>query len=320
MIRIAGILVVLTAVAAADPPHRVLVADRDPELVRAIETSLAPWRIAVVTDPTVPDESQAHVRADAAEAQFIVWRERDQLVVFDREHGTTERRAARAGAFDPVGAAAAALTVKTMLRLPPLETVTPAPDPISEARTTGPTAADRGIEVRLQLGAGGRMTRGSQTDLGGRAQTTLMVRPWAPRAWRFGVGADLGTSIDVSRAGFQGTWRDWAVHGVISWSTRAGTSLEVEPWIAAGVSRSIFHGDIGQMTRDETATLPSFQGGATVRWPVGMWSIGASLGVDALVGTPTYTKQQGMGMPATIFEVPAFAMVLGLVAAVELGR
>ncbi|MDB4963750.1 MAG: hypothetical protein JWP01_3749 [Myxococcales bacterium] len=320
MRRLATILVLLTAVADAAPPDRVLVADGDPELVRAIESSLAPWRIVVIADASVPDASSAHVRADAAEAQYIVWREGDQLVVFDREHGTTEHRAARAGAFDPVSAAAAALTVKTMLRLPPLEAGPDAPDQVTTLVGTAPVVVAPGPEVRFQLGAGGRVTRGSQTDLGARVLTAVMVRPWALRGWRIGIAADLGTATDISHAGFKGTWNDGSVHGVISWSTRAGASLEIEPWIAGGVSRSSFTGEESQTMRDETATLPSFRGGVTVRWPVGMWSIGASLGADALVGTPTYTRQQGMGMPVRIFEVPAFAMVLGLVAAVDLGR
>ena len=51
MIRIVLVLLVLVlwaATANAAPPSRVLVADSDPELVRAIDKSLAPWRIAVI--------------------------------------------------------------------------------------------------------------------------------------------------------------------------------------------------------------------------------------------------------------------------------
>ena len=112
MTRITLFLVLWAATASAAPPSRVLVADSDPVLVSAIDRSLAPWKITVIAEPTVPDEAHAHMRADAVDAQFVVWREGDQLVVFDREHGTSERRTARDGHFDDVSAAAAALIRK----------------------------------------------------------------------------------------------------------------------------------------------------------------------------------------------------------------
>jgi hypothetical protein len=319
MSRAVLLLVMWAATATAAPPSRVLVADPDPELVRAINTSLAPWKVTVIAEPDVPDEAHAHARADAVDAQFIVWRERDQLVVFDREHGTSERRTASARAFDPVSAAAAALTVKTMLRLPPLPETPEGEGPIGVI--TGPVAppAPSGPELRMQAGVGARLARGSQTDVGGGALLTVLVRPTPALGLRLGIAGELNTSSDVDQSGFKGTWSDWAVLAVATWSWSVGR-LEIGPTLGAGVSRSHLDGEIGMVPRAESATLPVLRGGLSVRWPFGAWSIGASLDADLVLGTPTYTKQMGMGNPTTLFEVPGFSAVVGVFAAADLGR
>lgn len=318
MIRVALLVVMWAATASAAPPTRVLVADPDPELVRAINTSLAPWKIIVIAEPDVPDEAHAHARADAVDAQFIVWRERGQLVVFDRERGTSERRGASAGAFDPVSAAAAALTVKTMLRLPP-----PPPEPTGDEGTiiTGPIGAPAasGPELRMQAGVGARLARGSQTDVGARALVAVLVRPTPALGLRLGLAADLNTSSDVSKAGFKGTWSDWAVLAVASWSGSAGR-VEIAPLLGVGVSRSHLDGEFSAVSRTESATLPVLRGGLSVRWPLGAWSFGAALDADLVLGTPTYTREMGMGNPTTLFEVPGFSAVVGVFVAVDLGR
>lgn len=308
-------LVMWAATASAAPPARVLVADPDPELVRAINTSLAPWKIIVIAEPRVPDEAHAHARADAVDAQFIVWRERAELVVFDREHGTSERRAAREGAFDPVSAAAAALTVKTLLRLPPL------PDtPDGSISITVPVApVTSGPELRLQVGVGARVALGSQTDVGGRALLAALVRPTSALGLRLGIAGELSTSSDVSKAGFKGTWSDWAVLAIGTWSWSVGP-FEIGPTFGAGVSRSHLDGELAMTPRTESATLPLLRGGLSLRRRLGTWSFGASLDADLVLGTPTYTKPTGMGSSTTLFEVPGFSAVVGVFAAADLGR
>lgn len=319
MSRAVLLLVMWAATATAAPPSRVLVADPDPELVRAINTSLAPWKIIVIAEPDVPDEAHAHARADAVDAQFIVWRERDQLVVFDRAHGSSERRTASAGAFDPVSAAAAALTVKTMLRLPPLPEPADGNEAIGVIGPVAPPAGASGPELRMQVGVGARLARGSQTDVGGRALLAVLVRPTPTLGLRLGVAGDLNTSSSVDRSGFKGSWSDWAVVAVATWSWSVGR-FEIGPTLGAGVLHSHLDGEIGMVPRTESATLPVLRGGVSVRWPFGAWSVGASLDADLALGTPTYTKDLGMGNPTTLFEVPGFSAVVGVFAAADLGR
>src|SRR5262249_7795558 len=119
-VRALALIAIACGTAHAGSATRVVLADPDPELRRAVETSLKPWRIedAVEAQPP-PDESAANDRANESSARFVVWRDGSALVVFDHDSGSAERRTASSGAFDPVGAAAAALTVKTMMRLPP---------------------------------------------------------------------------------------------------------------------------------------------------------------------------------------------------------
>ncbi len=318
MIRIACLLVLLTATALAEAPARVLVADADPELVRAIGKALAPWKIAVVVE-AAPTEARALARGETVDAQFVVWRVDAELVVFDRAVGTTERRASRAGPLDPVSAAAAALTVKTLLRLPPLSDEASSPERPAPALVATVPATDTGRELRLQVGAGARLAQGSETELGGRAVLAVLVRPSRALGLRLGVVGDLGTSSAVSRAGFKGTWSDWAVLGIASWSWSAGP-LELAPTIGAGLTRSDLDGELGQMGHQESSLLAIVRAGVSVRWPLGRWSLGVSLDADLVPGAPTYMKQQGMGMPSPLFEVPGFAATLGGFAAADLGR
>ena len=64
------------------------------------------------------DDADAVDRAEVAGAEYVVWREAGELVILNRSTRTTERRPAASGPLDPVGATSAALTIKTLMRLP----------------------------------------------------------------------------------------------------------------------------------------------------------------------------------------------------------
>ena len=88
------------------------------ELHRALDTELEPWHVTIVTAHAPVDATDAEAIALANDARYIVWRERDDLVVYDRELRLAARRKTRAGAFDKTIAASAAASVKTLMRLP----------------------------------------------------------------------------------------------------------------------------------------------------------------------------------------------------------
>lgn len=320
MSRVAALLVILvTGRALAAPPDRVLLADPDPELLHAVESSLSPWKLAIIVEREIPaNDSTAHARAEVTGARFVVWREKDQLVVFDRDRDTSERRPARAGSFDAVTAAAAALTVKTMMRLPP-PPAEPAEAIVTPAVPVAPANGDDRVEIRLEAGAAARVAAGSDEGVGARARIAVMVRPSTAYRWRIGLRGDLGTASAIDRSGFSGTWSDWALVAAASW-TYARAAWEIEPWLGGGIQRGTLSGTEMSSAREEHANLLSVRGGTYLRRRFA--ALTAGLGLE-LVGTPTapaYTRDTpGMGMPA-VFEASRFSVVVGLAVAVDLGR
>lgn len=295
------------AFSAPSPRRRVVLADPDPELRHAMEQALAPWRLEVVIEgPPPTDAGAAMERADADTARFVVWRDGVELVVYDRELGSLERRDSRPGVLDPPTAAAAALTIKTMMRLPPPPDEPPlTPEPVSTAP---------GIEVRLQVGIATRIARGDDTYVATRFGGAAAIRPWPGAGWRFGVAGDGGTATSVERAGFKGTWSEWSALGLVSWTYVRG-AWELEPHAGFGIRRSSLDGTEMTTVRSEATTLTTARGGLWARWRYARLSLGASLTVDEAFGTPTYTKP---GASATVFQVPGTGVELGAVVAVDL--
>jgi len=297
------------AISAPTARQRVVLADPDPELRHAMEQTLAPWHLDVVIEgPPPANAAMAQERADADTARFVVWRDGAELVVYDRELGFIEQRASRSGVLDPPTAAAAALTIKTMMRLPP-----PPPAEASAPSLPG-SAAGSGLELRIQAGIATRIAHGSDTGITARFSGAVELRPWAAAGWRFGLAGDGGTSTSVSRAGFKGTWSEWTILGLASW-TYTRDAWEFEPHAGGGIRRSALDGAEMSTARTETATLPTVRGGMWVRWRVARWTIGAALDVDGSFGTPTYSKSS---TPAEIFQVPAVGVEFGAVVAVDL--
>jgi hypothetical protein len=292
---------------APRPQQRVVLADPDPELRHAMEQALAPWHLEVIVDgPPPADAAAADQRAAADTARFVVWREGDQLIAYDRDLASSERRASRAGTLDPPAAAAAALTIKTMMRLPP------PPDETAPPRSIAVPAP--GIAARIQAGLATRIARSDTTAVSVRFGGAVQLRPWGTAGWGFGVGGDGGTSTAVSRASFKGTWREWSLLGMISWSYARG-ALAIEPHAGAGARRSTLDGAEANAARRETATLATVRGGVWVCWRSARWAFGVALDADETFGAPTYSKT---GAPAEVFQVPDAAIELGAVISVDL--
>ncbi len=293
----------VASVASAEATKRVILADPDPELRQAVELSLRPWRLEVIIEASAPaDLVTAEARADDRTAQFVVWREGPELVVFDRAQRVTYRRATRAGALEPSDAEAAALSIRTMLRLPPPGEVAIAAPPRD------------GFELRFEGAAGSRYERGLDSNVALRFAAGAMVRPSRERGWRFGAVADFGAAATVEQAGFKGTWSNWAALGYASW-TLADGAWELEPWLALGVERSALAGTEMGMARSEDATLLAIRSGIVGRRRFGRSLVGVSVGVEGVVGSPTYTK---LDAPADVFEVPPFSVVASVVIATDL--
>jgi hypothetical protein len=307
--RAIALAALLPQLAAASPvaSQRVVLADADPELRHAVEQVLAPWRLEVVIEgPPPSDTAMAAQRADADTARFVVWRDGEQLVVYDRELGAAERRDSRSGALDAPTAAAAALTIKTMMRLPPPPEPAPTPPGVPETDAAG-------IEVRLEAGVATRLA-GGDASVSARLAGAVEIRPWSSWGWRIGVAGDAGTSTSVDRASFKGTWSEWALLGVLSW-TYAHSGWEIEPHAGAGIRRSTLDGTEMDLPRTSSDTLTTARGGLAIRRRFSRWTLGALLDIDRSFGTPTYSKNVGA---AEIFQVPGSGVQAGFAVAVDL--
>ena len=298
------------ALARAEPTSlRVVLADADPELRRAVADSLRPWHIEVMVETATPsDLASARERADENTARFVVWRDGDQLVVYDRGSGEAERRTTRVGAFDPIDAAAAALTVKTMMRLPALPADLPA-----VVVVVPPPPEEPGLEVRIEGGAGSRYERGLDDNIALRFVVAGEIRPWHD-GWRFGLLGDFGASATVDQAGFKGTWSNVSGLALASWSLEHDL-WEIGPWLAVGLEHSSLDGTEMQMPRSDAATLLALRGGFAVHYPLGMFTVGALAGLETLPSTRTYTK---LSSPAQTFEIPPFGVVAEVLVGIDL--
>ena len=305
MLRLTTITIIVLAFgrAFAAPSTRVVLVDPDPELLRAMTTALQPWKLDVIVDASPIDEIGATERADALHARFVVWRSGKDLVVFDRERGDAQHRDVAAGALDPVDAASVALSVKTLMRLPPPEQIDRPPPPKSST------------ELRVQVGPGARIASGTSARFGG----AVMVKPIA--ALRIGVAGDTGTSDAFKSGSFAGSWSDWTLLAIAGWTFTKG-KLELEPWLAVGITRShVRAATMGAIAEsvDEQDLLPAFRIGGSVRYRLAqLWTVGASVGVEGTAGTPTYTRPKPDDKE--LYNVPALGLTLGIVVAADLGR
>ncbi|MBL9015610.1 MAG: hypothetical protein JNL83_15615 [Myxococcales bacterium] len=312
------LILILLLVGRAAWADRVLLVDSDPELLRALEVSLAPWQLTIIVDARPLTEATAAERAGGAGARFLVWRDGADLVVYDQTTRTTERRPARAGAFDNVSAAAAALTVKTLMRLPPPPDGPPPPPPGGGDLVAPAPARDRGLAVRVEAGGAGRVSFGTDGAFGGRLVFGAMLQPSAAYGWRAGVRADLGTATSIDRGNTTGTWSDWSVLVAGSYTLSRG-AWELEPWVGLGVTRGALDVSDTTTSRQEGATLFAARAGVIGRRRFGSLTIGLDLELAITPGAPVYTREtMGVGSPA-LFEVPNLALVFGIVVAADLG-
>jgi hypothetical protein len=310
---VAIVLVLLARVATASP--RAIVADGDIQLRAAIADSLRPWLIEVIAAPNAPaDQAAATQQASDAGARYMIWREGAALVVLDREGDRIERRAAPAGTLDALAAAAAALSVKTMLRLPELPAGTIIEKPKHHHAAPVPLDDGSGVELRVTALAGSRVEYGLDSNVALRFGGAFALRPWRDLGWRFGAVGDGGASATVDQAGFHGRWSNWAVLALASWDGALDAHWELGPWLAFGFEHSTMSGTEMMTPRTEEAFAPALRGGATARYRTGEWFVGGQLAVEGLLTNTTYTK---LASPAQVFEIPRIGAVLSVIVGVD---
>jgi hypothetical protein len=308
---LAGVAVVVAvmgtaaAPAAAEPVRRIAIVNPTPELMHAAAAALAPWRIEVV-DAGAPsiDTPRAIAIAHDRGADRIAWLDAGELVVLDPETGISERRPAPDGAEDPAAAAAVALSIKTVLRLPPPPTT---PDPVADpggAReprpielaptapviTLAPSVAG-GIRVPVDgtLGAHPRIEVGLEAVFGAwPALRPAIVVGYAPS-----VG-------DVGRAGLKGAWSDLELGARLAIALPLGARWSLVPGVS--IAAHLVH-VTGSLPPQEALDARDVGGSAgaelTLWWGAGRWAFGVGGGAAMWFGFSDYARNNVM-----VFESP----------------
>lgn len=310
-------VVVLAAAAAparAEARTRVVLIDADGALAAALKEALAPWHAEVVIDLIpVRDPADAGMRAQSWAARFVIWRDGGTLVVYDRERGDLQRRGGTAGTLDPVRASAAALTVKTMMRLPP-----PPTDDGRDDRVPPPPPPSPGRELRAEVGGG----LGVPTPTA-RVFAAIAVQPIRGLGLRVGLANELGSGASVDQSGFSGTWRAYDIAAFASFVVPLGSAFELEPALGLGASLTTLSGTQNGTTRDDNLTVLALFGGVTGRWRLPhtgeRLSVFVALRARALPTTPSYTRTNGGGQTQEVFQAPGIAATFAIGASLHLG-
>ncbi len=194
-----------------------------PPITDAVRASLAPWQVELVIVPSAPAVYEPRSLALAHQAGFVVWRQGDELILYDAALASEERRP-----LPPpgeAGAVAMALSIKAWMGLGAAVAAGCEPRcPVERGWTgevalgvRGAPAEQGGASLRYGLAGGYRYRR---YELGGRlelgldrtgtafgatgAWTRLAAGVWGRRGWPLGRRLTLapGVGLGLVRIGF----------------------------------------------------------------------------------------------------------------------
>ncbi len=262
----------------------VLVSPPD-ELDEAVRASLAPWRVKIIVI-----EMASGTPAELAlslGAGYVVWRDDDELVLWDASAGNGERRDVPMP-LDDASAAALALSIKTWMHLgaPPAgapaafdavgDTIAePAPQP---ARRGAPAPAPR---LRVEAATGAR------TNLGDDGRTDLRLAVGAGA--RTGpvdvsLGVELGPSHPSGDGMFSGDLSTVSAGVFARWGLTVAPSITVAPRLGLTLQRSAFTGtDAVDRELSATATSPGLDGAGVIEWRRGWLLVSAEVGATVII-------------------------------------
>jgi hypothetical protein len=317
-VAVAASIAATAAPAAADPGpiRRVVLVNPTPDLAHAARTALAPWTIEVVeetrTDP-VDATLAATIAADRV-ADRVAWLDGGELIVVDPATGENERRPAPAGASDAPAAASVALSLKTLLRLPPVPEValiTPVPPPDEPVVDDGVAAPPR-RRMRLVPEAGGAVRFPIGGTLAAQPRVTFGFGVNHPRwrRWRASVVGAVGPEVEAGKGSLQGTWFDVEAGAQLAYEHSVHPRLAVVPRLRIAGHRTHVFGRLPpQDTLDAIAYGVEIAAEAAIWLRAGRFHAGVGGGMSGWVGFPDYIRRNVM-----VFEsAPATAQVYGTV-------
>ena len=248
LLRRLTIAAVLVTSGAHAREGRVVVIDVDPRVADALVVALSPWSLTVVQAPgPIPDpdidaaSSRARAVASDQHAGAVVWiaqprpDARATLWVYDAQTLQLAVRPLTVWApFDDAGAAAVALSVKTVLRESPLLAPEPAPEgppssspPPPAVVVAPPPRPPPQSAWRLETILGVRAPTGASADVEARAALGASVWP-AIFGGHGGAGLEIqaGPGVSVGTPVFQGELREASFEATARLRAQAG------PWFA----------------------------------------------------------------------------------------
>ena len=341
-LTIAAALIASTAASTAEAREgRVVAIDVDPRVADALVVALSPWSLTVVRTPgPTPaadlDAATARARAVASDQQAgaVVWiappRPPDPhatLWVYDAQ--TLElavRPLTVSEPFDDAGAAAVALSVKTVLRASPLAApepppepelppLPPAPRPPVPVMTAPPSPAPQRA-WRLETTLGVRAPTGASAEVEPRAALGASV--W-PAAWRnqagLGLGVQAGPGVSVGTPAFEGELREASLEATARLRAPAGRWVAFELQGGPGFFLTSLAGQVLSTGVHLQALRfdPSFElGGVADFTPGARVSVGLLVDGSALLRFQRYELDG-----ARLLDGPAVIVLAGLRLSVE---
>jgi hypothetical protein len=311
---------------------RVALIGADAELAHALEVALTPWGVTLIPEAidlgaAPPTLEGARALALTEHTDAVVWLAPKALgpplaCMYDAGSDRLLRRALGvSGPFDDTTAAAAALTIKAMLRssvvAPPEERGAPSPadseigpPPAATSpggspapSSTGPTgsapplrslltpSAPRARPLEIEAGAGiGLLTTGSA-----EARVALGAA-WFPSAWgAFGIGANasLGGGASVRSDGVDARLVERSVGLALRRRLTLGASFALEAMLGAALDWTAMAGTAGP-ARGAFAIErvdPSLDAALRWMWHIGVLDLGASADLAYLLRSQRYSAE-----------------------------
>lgn len=292
--------------ARAEDAPRVVVAGAGATFAHAADVALGPWRVRVVEvdGPAPHGKDEARALGARHGAAVVAWFEGARgdatLHVYDTQTGeTTTRTVAEGPPFDEVAAAAAALSLKTLLRsskiAPEAERApdpTPPPPPPAEVPPTPPPAPARppvdeaapSDRLELAIGGGARTLAGAVEPRG-----AIALRGWVAR------GAALGGAVGV-RLG-PGRSVEGALDGRLSAFTASAAGayrLPIGAWsVAPGLGASLHATRIEGVTSPRATRVSEGRADLSIDAAIAVERrLGARFGVGASAGGSYLVRNQ----------------------------
>lgn len=323
---VAVIVGLLGATAHAAPAETLVLVSPPAELDEAVRTSLAPWRVKILVID-IASGSPAELALTTG-AGYVVWRDENELVLWDAGGGTGERREIPP-ALDDAGAAALALSIKTWMNLgappppgdpvgvaamvmdeppPPVEPPLPPPSDVPSLRAVIPPPAPPAPPPppRFRIDA----ASGIRANTGGHGRTELRVAiAGAARLGRFDavLACELGPSHPASAEQGFGELSTLVFSAHARYPLHLSPSVVVAPGLGLVVQRGAFSG-VDTMSRafSSSAFSTGIDAAGLVEWRRGRFLAGLELGATGLP-TGAEFKDRGVRM-----DTPAHIETRGL--------